>query len=267
MNVQSVAHRDDPRVTDYLDLNDTVARKRREGDEFFVAEGPTSVERLVASGHRVRSVLVIANKLDRLAPMLATVDVPVYVAPRDVVASVVGFELSRGVVASADRRPLCDLAELAATATHVAVLEGLSDPENLGAIARSARAFGLDGLVLDPTCIDPYYRRTVRVSMGEVLHLRVARATEWPADLDVLHDAGFETWAMSPGPDGHALWDLQVPTRSAVVLGAEGPGLSRAVIERCRRRVRIPIAAGVDSLNVGAAAAVAFAAVTRARSI
>ncbi|CAN5575041.1 RNA methyltransferase [soil metagenome] len=266
LNVQSVAHRDDPRVADYLDLNDTVARKRREGDEFFVAEGPTSVERLMASNHRVRSVLVAANKLDRLAPVLASLGAPVYVASRDVLAAVVGFELNRGVVAAADRRPLWELADLAATSTRLAVLERLSDPENLGAIARSARAFGFDGLVLDPTCIDPYYRRTVRVSMGEVLHLRVARATEWPADLDVLHDAGFETWAMSPAPDGETLWDLEARTRTAVVLGAEGPGLSRAVLDGSSRRVRIPISAGVDSLNVGAAAAVTFAAVTRTRT-
>jgi tRNA G18 (ribose-2'-O)-methylase SpoU len=267
LNVQSVAHRDDPRVADYLDLNDTVARKRREGDEFFVAEGPTSVERLMASRHRVRSVLVTANKFDRLAPVLASVAAPVYVAPRDVVTAVVGFELNRGVVAAADRQPLWELADLAATSTRLAVLERLSDPENLGAIARSARAFGVDGLVLDPTCIDPYYRRTVRVSMGEVLHLRVARATDWPADLGVLHDAGFETWAMSPDPDGESLWDLAAPTRVAVVLGAEGPGLSRAVIDESSRRVRIPIAHDVDSLNVGAAAAVAFAAVTRATTV
>ncbi|TVR26402.1 MAG: RNA methyltransferase [Ilumatobacter sp.] len=263
MNVQSVQHRDDPRVTDYLDLTDTAGRRRREGDEFFIAEGPTAIERLLTSDHRVRSVLVAENKLSRLAPVLDGLDAPVFVAPREVLAEVVGFDLHRGAVASADRRPLASIEELAARSTRLAVLEGLNDPENLGAISRSARAFGIDGLVLDPTCIDPYYRRTVRVSMGEVLHLDVARARRWPDDLDLLHDAGFETWAMSPAAEGDDLWDLAPPERTAIVLGAEGPGLAERTIERATRRVRIPIVAGVDSLNVGSAAAVTFAVCNR----
>jgi tRNA G18 (ribose-2'-O)-methylase SpoU len=145
------------------------------------------------------------------------------------------------------------------------VLEGLNDPENLGAVARSARAFGIGGLVLDPRCIDPYYRRTVRVSMGEVLFLPVARAHDWPGDLDVLADAGFEMWALTPDPDADALWSLRPPAKVAVMLGAEGPGLSPGAKALATRCVRIPIEPGVDSLNVAAAAAVAFAHLARER--
>jgi tRNA G18 (ribose-2'-O)-methylase SpoU len=119
--------------------------------------------------------------------------------------------------------------------------------------------------VLDPTCIDPYYRRTVRVSMGEVLFLAVARAGDWPGDLAVVSAAGFELWALTPDRDAEPLWSLDVPARVAVMLGAEGPGLSPAALDWATRRVRIPIDPAVDSLNVGHAAAVAFAHLARSR--
>ena len=144
------------------------------------------------------------------------------------------------------------------------MLEGLNDPENLGAIARSARAFGIDALVLDPTCIDPYYRRTVRVSMGEILFLPVARATNWQAALETIRDAGFDMWALTPRPDATDLWTLPVPDRLALLLGAEGPGLSRCRDgRRPRPRSGSRSRPDVDSLNVAAAAAVAFAAIGR----
>ena len=254
---------DDPRLADYVALPDPAARRRLERDELFIAEGVTAIERLLRSGHRVRSVLVTPQALARFAGRLDALDAPVYVAPRDVLAATVGFDLHRGAVAAADRRPLPSLQTVIAGARTIAVLEGLNDPENLGGIARSARAFGVDALVLDPHCIDPYYRRTVRVSMGEVLHLAVARAPQWPAELDVLHAAGFETWALTPAADADELWALSRPPRVAVLLGAEGPGLSPAAMAAATRRVRIPIAADVDSLNVGHAAAVAFARLGR----
>jgi tRNA G18 (ribose-2'-O)-methylase SpoU len=256
---------DDDRLGDYRELTDPAARRRREGTELFVAEGVTAVSRLLVSGHRVRSVLVTPQARVRFGSALDGLEAPVYVAPRAVLAATVGFDLHRGAIAAADRRPLPSLDEVVADATKLAVLEGLNDPENLGAVARSARAFGIDGLVLDPHCIDPYYRRTIRVSMGEVLFLPVARAMAWPGELAVLHAAGFETWALTPDPAADALWPLAVPDRVAVLLGAEGPGLSAATMAAATRRVRIPIAAGVDSLNVGHAAAVSFAHLARAR--
>ncbi|HEY3484902.1 MAG TPA: RNA methyltransferase [Ilumatobacteraceae bacterium] len=254
----------DPRLADFVDLRDPDARRRLEGDEFFVAEGPVAIERLIASGHTIRAVLVTPAQHERLGHVLAGLDAPVYVAPRGVLATTVGFNLHRGAIASARRRPGRSIPDVIATARRVVVLEGLNDPENLGAIARSARALGVDALVLDPTCLDPYYRRAVRVSMGQILFMPVARATAWPGDLDRLHEAGFETWALTPGDDADDIWALDVPDRLALVLGAEGPGLASSTIRSATRRVRIPITPGVDSLNVGAAAAVAFA-VTQAR--
>jgi tRNA G18 (ribose-2'-O)-methylase SpoU len=249
----------DTRLADYVDLADPVARRRRERDEVFIAEGLTAVARLIESGHTIRSILVTPKRLGRVAPLLTGRDVTVYVASEDVLAATVGFNLHRGVVAAARRRALPTVGEVIAGASRLAVLEGLNDPENLGLIARSARAFGVDALLLDPTCIDPYYRRTVRVSMGEVLLLAVARFDAWPAGLAQLHAARFETWAMTPAADAASIWDLAVPDRLAIILGAEGSGLSAGAIAAATRRARIPISADVDSLNVGHAAAIAFA--------
>lgn len=249
----------DPRLADYRELRDTAARRRIEGDELFVAEGPVAIERLLASGHTVRSVLLSDDKYARLADLVA--GVTTYVAPRELFREIVGFDLHRGAIAAADRRAHPPLADVLATAGRVAVLEGLNDPENLGAIARSARALGIDALVLDPTCIDPYTRRTVRVSMGEILRLPSVRvpAGDWPhAALGALADAGFATWALTPARDADDIWTLDVPERLALMLGAEGPGLSSAALAGARR-VRLPIRGDVDSLNVAAAAAVAFA--------
>ena len=255
----------DPRLADYRQLNDPAARRRIEGDELFVAEGPVAVERLLASGHRVRSVLLSHDKHARMADLVA--GTTTYVVARDLLRQIVGFDLHRGAIAAADRQPLPALAEVLATSQRIAVLEGLNDPENLGAIARSARALGIDALVLDPTCIDPYTRRTVRVSMGEILFLPVARvaAADWPAGaLGQVRDAGFATWALTPAPDAADIWTLDVPDRVALLLGAEGPGLGAATLAAATR-VRLPIRTDVDSLNVGAAAAVAFAIAGRAR--
>ncbi|MET0144408.1 MAG: RNA methyltransferase [Ilumatobacteraceae bacterium] len=251
----------DPRLADFVDLADPVSRRRLERDELFVVEGVTAIERLLTSGHRIRSVLVTAPALARFAGRLDHLTAPVYVAPKAVLAATVGFDLHRGAVAAADRRPLRSIAEAVAGAERIAVLEGLNDPENLGAIARSARAFGIAALVLDPTCIDPYYRRTVRVSMGEVLMLPVARSADWPGDLAALARTGFDTWALTPDAAAEPLGTIPIPPRVAIVLGAEGPGLTAAALGASTRQVRIPIRADVDSLNVGHAAAVAFAAV------
>jgi tRNA G18 (ribose-2'-O)-methylase SpoU len=256
----------DARLADYRELRDAAARRRIEGDEFFIAEGPTSIERLVASEHRVRSVLVSEQKSERMASTLATVDAPVYVVDRRLLRDIVGFDLHRGAIAAADRRPHPTLDAVVASSTRIAVLEGLNDPENLGAVARSARALGVDALVLDPTCIDPYTRRTVRVSMGEILFLPACRVAsdDWPATaFERLHAAGFETWAMTPADTSADIWQLRVPERLAVVLGAEGPGLDERTTRAATQCVRLPIHADVDSLNVGAAAAVAFAIVGR----
>ena len=263
---------EDPRLDDYCLLNDQAARRTREGDEFFIAEGYLPIERVVDSGHRLRSVLVTPSRVERIierVPALRDGDTPLFVMTRDLMEHAVGFDLHRGVVASAQRRPVPSVADIAgSTARRVAVLVGLNDAENVGVISRAARALGIDALVLDPSCTDVYSRRTVRVSMGEVLHLPVARAHDWPGELSVLHDAGFESWAMTPAPDAIDLWSTPsnaLPERLAIVVGAEGPGLDEATMQAATRRVRIPIHADVDSLNVGHAAAVTFAALGRPR--
>ncbi len=265
MVIERVDDASDARLADYRSLRDAAERRRIEGDEFFIAEGPVAIERLLVSGHRVRSVLVSERKYDRMANLLDPLDAAVYVVDRAVLHQIVGFDLHRGAIAAADRRPLTTIDQLAAATRRLAVLEGLNDPENLGAIARSARALGVDGLVLDPTCIDPYTRRTVRVSMGEILFLPTCRvgARDWPDAIGALHAAGFETWAMTPHADATDVWELDVPEQLAVMLGAEGPGLSRPTVRTATRAVRLPVHDGVDSLNVAAAAAVVFAITDR----
>jgi tRNA G18 (ribose-2'-O)-methylase SpoU len=258
-----ITDRDDERLADFVDLADPAARRRRERDELFIAEGLVAVAKLLESPHRVRAILVTTKHRRRVEALRGVAEVEVLVADEDVVASTVGFDFHRGVVASAERLALPSVADVVSRSRRIAVLEGLSDPENLGLIARSARAFGIDALVLDPTCIDPYYRRTVRVSMGEVLLLDVARCTDWPAEIYRLQDAGLETWAMTPAADATDIWEMGVPDRLAIVLGAEGTGLRTDTLRLTTHRVRIPISPDVDSLNVGHAAAAAFAITAR----
>lgn len=259
---------DDPRLADYRELNNQPVRTAMEGDTFFMAEGYMAIDRLIDSGHELRSVLLGPTRVKRFLPYLERPElagVPVFVAEHDVMERIVGFNLHRGVLASGNRRPYPAVTELAATSTRLAVLEALNDNQNVGAIARAARAFGFDGMVLSPNCTDPYYRRTVRVSMGEVLHMPTARAgvDDWPGALDTLHELGYETWAMTPAADASDLWSMHPPERLAVVFGAEGPGLTDLAMRHTTHRVRIPIASNVDSLNVGHAAAITFAAVNR----
>lgn len=256
----------DPQLAEYRLLHGSAALRTQADDIHFVAEGWVAIARLLDSGHTLRSLLLLPARMERLRsefPEIVDSEVPVYVAAREVLGESVGFDVHRGVLAAADRKPSPSLEELVTGSRRLAVLEGLNDAENVGGIARAARALGIDGMLLDPTCTDPYARRTVRVSMGEILHLPVARATEWPDALDQLPDHGFETWALTPDAAAHDIWSLPIPSRLALILGGEGPGLSDPALERATRRVRIPIGDAVDSLNVGHAAAVAFAITER----
>ena len=268
MNTIVITDPNDDRLDDFRALNDQSLRRKIESDEFFIAEGYVAIERLIESGHVVRSVLLAPSRVSRFErhlDSLAAAGIPVYVAERETIAEIVGFDMHRGVIAAAERERHPGLKELASTSSRMAVLEGLNDAENLGAIARAARAFGIDGLVIDWRCTDPYSRRTVRVSMGEVLFLPIVRIAEedWPAAFDMLESADFETWAMTPRPEATNLWSMVAPDRLAVIFGAEGPGLAERTMAASSRRVRIPIRPEVDSLNVGHAAAITFAALTR----
>jgi tRNA G18 (ribose-2'-O)-methylase SpoU len=254
----------DPRLADFRGLTDADVRADRRG--VVIAEGLNVVERMVASPYRVRAVIGVPARLDALTPVLEPLDIPAYAMDKWLLSEVVGFHVTRGVLASADRPQPPDragLADLLAGATRLAILESLNDFENLGALFRNAAAFGVDAVLLDPRCADPLYRRSVRVSMGHVLRVPFAVLPgAWPDSLELVRQSGFTVLAMTPRADALRLASVPVPPRWALLLGAEGPGLSEPAIAAADRLVRIPMAAGVDSLNVATAAAVGFAALS-----
>lgn len=256
---------DDPRIDDYRDLTTADRRPDRPGGRgLVIAEGVVVVRRLLDSPYPVRSLLGVPRRLEELSGDLARLDVPAYATDADTMARAVGFHLNRGVLAVADRAAAPDLTGLLAGARSVAVCEGVGDHENLGSLFRNAAALGVDALLLGPGCSDPLYRRSVRVSMGHVLRVPFTRlAGTWPASLDTLRDAGFSVVALTPAPDAEPLAAANLTgEKVALLLGAEGPGLTDEALAAADRRVRIPMAGGVDSLNVATAAAVAFHAVT-----
>lgn len=251
---------DDPRVVGYTRLTDPQLRASFEATHgLFVAEGVTLIRRLLGSGHRVLSVLVTRTKLADLGPELAGRDLPVYVGDRAVLDALTGFPFHRGALALGARPAPVTLETVAAGAHRLVVLEDVNDHENLGAIARSAAALGSDGLVLNPRCCDPLSRRALRVSMGATLELPCVRATDWPAALGVLRGLGFTVLALTPRPGAEPLEAVRpaASDRVALLLGAEGPGLTEAALAAADRLVRIPVSSRVDSLNVAAAAAIA----------
>jgi tRNA G18 (ribose-2'-O)-methylase SpoU len=251
----------DPRLDDYRDLTSADRRPDRPGGRgLVIAEGVVVVRRLLESPYPVRSLLGVPRRLDELGVDLAGVDVPAYAADAATMASVIGFHLNRGVLAAADRVPAVDPLALARDVRLVAVLEGVNDHENLGALFRNAAALGVGGVLLGPRCADPLYRRSVRVSMGHVLRVPFADLPgPWPASLGALRAAGLRIAALTPGPEALALGTAGLAgARTALLLGAEGPGLTAEALAAADVRVRIPMAPGVDSLNVATAAAIAF---------
>jgi tRNA G18 (ribose-2'-O)-methylase SpoU len=251
----------DPRLDDFRDL---MQADRVPARPVVIAEGVNPVERLARSRYAIRAVLGVPAKLAALAPALAARDIPVYQVDKWTLSEVVGFRVTRGVLASADRPAPVAAESLVATGTRFVVLESINDYENLGAVFRSCAAFGVDAVLLDPRCADPLYRRSVRVSMGHVFGVGFAVLREpWPASLGLLRAAGVRLLAMTPRPAATALAQLEPPARWALLLGAEGPGLSEAALAAADEWVRIPMADGVDSLNVATAGAVALAQLTR----
>jgi tRNA G18 (ribose-2'-O)-methylase SpoU len=242
----------DPRLFDFVELRDG-----RSPEGAFIVEGLTPLEELLRSRYRTRAVLIAHSKLAAVAPLLDGVDAPLYVGDMALLRATVGFNLHRGVVASAQRLPPSDALAIVQGARRIAVLEQLNDVENLGNLFRSARAFGIEAVLLDPQTADPLYRRCVRVSMGHVMHVPFARFSSWPGALDDLRSLGFTVAALTPAGDATPIDDFHAD-RVAWLLGAEGPGLTDAALARADARVAIPMADGVDSLNVGTAAAIAF---------
>lgn len=250
-----------PELDVYARLTGAQLRNRLEPDKgVFIAESPKVIATALDAGYEPLSLLMERRHIEGDAqPILARCgEIPVYTAERETLARLTGFELTRGVLCAMRRPRLPSVEEVCARARRVAVLEGIVDHTNVGAIFRSAAALGIDAVLVTPTCCDPFYRRAVRVSMGTVFQVPWTYLPEgWPQTLRAL---GFTTAAM-------ALCDASLPIyapqlkkadRLAVVLGTEGDGLAESTIAACDCTVRIPMTHGVDSLNVAAASAVAF---------
>jgi len=258
--VHHVAEADDPRVADYVGLTDGARRMRHEpGAGFFIAEGDQVVRRAAAAGHPPRSVLVSPQRLAELSAEVAALACPFYVAAYDVLEAVTGFHVHRGILASFGRLPDRLVDDVLDRARRVVVLESLNNHTNLGAVFRSVAGLGMDAVLLTRTCADPLYRRSIRVSMGEVFAVPYAWVDDWPGALADLRRRGFRLLALTPAPEAVRLEQVRLgeDERAALLLGAEGPGLTAEAMAASDVRVRIPMAAGVDSLNVGAAAAIA----------
>jgi len=262
VRVVDVADPADPRLDDFRNLTDADVRPDRRG--IVIAEGVTVVQRLAASPYRVRAVIGVTDRLAAVERDLRAHDVPGYAVDKWVLSEVVGFRVTRGILAAADRGADRTAAELLAAADRVVVLEGLNDFENLGALFRNAAAFGVQAVLMDPRCADPLYRRSVRVSMGHVLAVPFARLpAPWPESLAAVRAAGHRLLALTPG-GGTPLAELVAPPRWALLAGAEGPGLTDGALAAADTGVRIPMAPGVDSLNVATATALALARLTGA---
>lgn len=258
---------DDARLADYRHLREPNVRARVERNAgIFTVEGWLSLEALAESPYPVRSALV-ATKYAARAQSIVDDDVPIYAVPESALEEVTGVHFHRGVVGVAERPTAQDPSEILEGAHRVLVLEGVNDYENLGSLFRNASAFGVDAVLLDPTTTDPLYRRATRVSLGHVLRVPFARVgtDAWPTILGDLHRDGMAVLALTPAADVTPIGSVldQLPDRVAVLVGAEGPGLSGEAMAAADHRVRIPMTPGTDSVNVATAAAIALAMLYR----
>jgi len=259
----------DPALADYRALTDVELRRRSEpAHGIFIAEGELVIRRALRAGYPMRSALMTQRWLSSVADLVADIDVPLYVGSEELLKSVTGFHVHRGALAAMARLPLRSVADLLPQSSRLVVLEEVNSHTNLGAIFRSAAGLGMDAVLLSPTCADPLYRRSVRVSMGEVFSIPYARIESWPSGLTSLREAGFRVLALTPDSRASSIDEIAVRDgeKLALLLGAEGPGLSRSALEAATSTVRIPMGNGVDSLNVAAAAAVACYAIARKTS-
>lgn len=252
----------DDRLRDYRDLTDVALRTRLEPERgLYIAEGAKVIGRAVAAGHAPRSFLVSPRWLDSLADVIeAWPDVPVFVGSEELLELIAGFHVHRGALAAMHRPTLPSVAEVTAGTRRITVLEDVMNHTNVGAVFRSAAAMGIEAVLVSPRCADPLYRRSVRVSMGTVFQVPWTRLEPWPAGIGTLREAGFTVAALALGDDALSLDEVEAhpPERLAWLLGTEGGGLSTAGLKAADMSVTIPMAGGVDSLNVAAASAVAF---------
>lgn len=253
----------DPRLLDYVGLTDVALRRRTEPERgLYIAESEKVIRRALAAGHQPRSYLMAERWLSDLADVVADAEaagVPVFVGPHGVIENLTGFRLHRGALGSMQRPRLRSVEELVNGARRVMVLEDIVDHTNVGAVFRSAAALGVDAVLVTPRCADPLYRRAIRVSMGTVFQVPWTRIDPWPGGVAALQASGFTVATLALAPDAVSLDALAAdpPERLALVLGTEGDGLSHHTIAAADLTVTIPMAGGVDSLNVAAAGAVA----------
>ncbi|NMD46161.1 MAG: RNA methyltransferase [Propionibacterium sp.] len=249
----------DPRLADYVALRDASLRRHLESEQgLFIAEGEKVIRRAVEAGYRPRSFMLAPRWLDALRDLIG--GAPVYLVSEETAERVSGFHVHRGALASLHRETRHTMADLLA-AHRLMVCEDIVDHTNVGAILRNAAGLGWDGVLLSPRCADPLYRRAIKTSMGTVFSLPWARLDDWGSALPALRASGFTVVALALSDDAvdldEAAAGLGTDARVAVLLGTEGAGLSRCWIEQADLVARIPMRAGVDSLNVAAASAIA----------
>lgn len=257
-----------PELDPYARLTQNQLRNRLEPEKgIFIAESPKVIDRALDAGYKPVSLLMERKQITGPAAGILSLcgDAPVYTADREMLAELTGFELTRGVLCAFHRPAPRPVEELCKNARRVAVLEGIVDSTNVGAIFRSAAALNMDAVLINPSCCDPLCRRAVRVSMGTVFQVPWGQLGETPADwpekgMDILHSLGFKTAAMALSDRSVSIDDEQLAKepKLAIVLGTEGDGLAAGTIASCDYTVKIPMSHGVDSLNVAAASAVAF---------
>lgn len=257
-----------PELDPYARLTQNQLRNRLEPEKgIFIAESPKVIDRALDAGYKPVSLLMERKQITGPAADILSRcgDAPVYTADREMLAELTGFELTRGVLCAFHRPAPRPVEELCKNARRVAVLEGIVDSTNVGAIFRSAAALNMDAVLINPSCCDPLCRRAVRVSMGTVFQVPWGQLGETPADwpekgMDILHSLGFKTAAMALSDRSVSIDDEQLAKepKLAIVLGTEGDGLAAGTIASCDYTVKIPMSHGVDSLNVAAASAVAF---------
>lgn len=257
-----------PELDPYARLTQNQLRNRLEPEKgIFIAESPKVIDRALDAGYKPVSLLMERKQITGPAAGILSRcgDAPVYTADREMLAELTGFELTRGVLCAFRRPAPRPVEELCKNARRVAVLEGIVDSTNVGAIFRSAAALNMDAVLINPSCCDPLCRRAVRVSMGTVFQVPWGQLGETPADwpekgMDILRSLGFKTAAMALSDRSVSIDDEQLAKepKLAIVLGTEGDGLAAGTIASCDYTVKIPMSHGVDSLNVAAASAVAF---------
>ena len=256
--IVEISSLDDPRLSDYSHLTDVALKKS--GGGLYIAESLLVLERAIGAGHRPRSVLALGTSVAEAVAATRGFDIPIFSGPSELLEELTGYLLHRGLIAAMHRPALPEPADLLRDARRIVILEDVVDPTNVGAIFRSVAAIGADAVLVTPRCSDPFYRRSIRVSMGTVLQVPWTRVGDWESTRALLTASGFWLAALALSEDAVDLktYAATAPERVALVLGTEGAGLTRQALEAADTVVTIPMAHGIDSLNVAATAAVAM---------